>query len=310
MQCSKVLHRYITNTTFGMANQTLSYQLNDHFEQQKNTKAAAYTAGVAALVLLFCIFVKWSRPQIAEPIPDTGVEVNLGNSDFGSGETPPMMPGEPAPEAVPQQVAATPPAAQPQVDKDEQEPDPEDKEPAIAKTVEKVKSSPKPNNNPVVSKPKETKETPAPPQPKPKATMGAYSGGNGKGGNNQDGYNNVRNQGIAGGTGDQGKANGNINSDNYKGNGGTGSGGVTVVSGNRAVVRATRLQGDFTQSATLIIQVKVSPDGSGSFVRVVKGLNESQYTSIIKQRLTSRDIQFSTGDEESFVNIQVVFKVN
>lgn len=293
-----------------MANQTLSYQLNAHFEQQKNMKAAGYTVGVALLVLLFCIFVKWSQPQIPEPLADNGVEVNLGNSDFGSGDVPPMMPGEPAPEAAPQQTSATPPAAQPQVDNQEEEPDPEDKEPAITKTVEKVKPSPKPNKNPPVTKPKETKEAPAPPQPKPKATMGAYSGGKGNGGNNQDGYNNVRNQGIAGGNGDQGKPNGNINSDNYKGNGGTGTGGVTVVSGNRAVVRATRLQGEFTQSATLVVQVKVSPDGGGSFVRVVKGLNESQYTSIIKQRLASRDIQFSTGDEESFVNIQVSFKVN
>jgi hypothetical protein len=262
------------------------------------------------LVLLFCIFVKWAKPVIEMPIVDNGVEVNLGNSDFGSGDVAPAVPGEPAPEAAPQQTAAAPPATQPQVDDNEAEPDPDDKEPAVIKTVEKVKPSPKPNNNPPVTKPKETKEPPAPPQPKPKAQMGAYKGGNGTGGNNGDAFNNVKNQGIAGGNGDQGKPNGNPSSDNYKGNGGTGTGGVTVVSGNRAVVRATRLQGEFTQSATLVVQVKVAPNGSGTFVRVVKGLNESQYTNIIKQRLASRDIQFSSSDEESFVNIQVSFKVN
>lgn len=291
-----------------MTNQ--SYQLvNTHFEQEKNRKAALFTLLVTAVVIAL-LLIRFALPVVTEPIVDNGIEVNLGNSDFGQGDVAPAVPGEPAPEAQPQQSATPPAAAPPQQDNDDAEPDLEDKEPAIVKTVEKVKPSPKPNNNPVVSKPKETKEPPAPPQPKPKAQMGAYKGGNGTGGNNGDAFNNVKNQGIAGGNGDQGKPNGNPNSDNYKGNGGTGTGGVTVVSGNRAVVRATRLQGEFTQSATLQIQVKVEPNGSGTFVRVVKGLNESQYTSIIKQRLASRDIQFSSSDEESLVTIQVSFKVN
>src|SRR5947199_362365 len=59
---------------------------------------------------------------------------------------------------------------------------------------------------------------------KPKAV---YAGGKNpnNGGNNADSYNNIRNQGIAGGNGDQGKPNGNPNSDSYTGNGGTGNGG-------------------------------------------------------------------------------------
>ena len=294
-----------------MQNQTLStYAVNHHFEQEKNRKAALYT-GIALAVVIAILLIRITLPKAEDPIVDNGIEVNLGNSDFGSGNVPPMVPGEPAPEPTPQQ-AATPATTQPQqADNQEEEPDPEDKEPAIVPKVEKVKPTPKPVTKPPVEKAVVVKETPAPPQPKPKAQMGQYTGGKGTGGNNQNTANNSTSQGDDKfGKGDKGKPNGNINSDNYKGNGGSGTGGVTVVRGNRSVVRATRLAGEFTQNATLYIDVKVDESGTGTFVRVTKGINESQYTNIIKQRLASRDIQFSNGDEESIVNIMVVFKVN
>lgn len=304
------MHRYWhTNAIFGMQNLTLStYTVNQHFEQLKNRKAALYTL-IAVIIVIAILLIRITLPVVKEPLVDNGVEVNLGNSDFGSGNIPPMVPGEPAPESSPQE-AATPPAARPSVEEPEEEPDPEDKEPAITKAVEKIKPAVKPNNNPPVEKPVVTKEPPAQPQPKPKAQMGQYSGGKGTGGNNQDTYNGVKDQGIAGGKGDQGKSNGNINSDSYKGNGGTGTGGVTVVRGNRTVVRATRLEGEFTHSATLYVDVKVDESGTGTFIRVTKGINESQFTNIIRQRLASRDIQFNSFGDESIVNIMIVFKVN
>jgi hypothetical protein len=293
-----------------MQNLTLStYTVNQHFEQEKNRKAALYTL-IAVIVVIAILLIRITLPVVQEPVVDNGIEVNLGNSDFGSGDIPPMVPGEPAPESSPQQEAAVPPAARPVVEESEEEADPTDKEPAPTKTVEKVKPAEKSNRNPPIEKPEVVKEKPAPPQPKPKAAMPQYSGGKGPGGNNQDTYNGVKDQGIAGGKGDQGKPNGNINSDNYKGNGGTGTGGVTVVRGNRSVVRATKLQGEFTHNATLYVDVKVDEGGTGTFLKVTKGLNESQFTNIIKQRLASRDIQFSNGDEESIVNIMIVFKVN
>lgn len=284
--------------------------MTNKFEQEKNIKAGSYTLMIVALILFLFFIISWKIPKQEEPLLDEGIEVNLGNSDFGSGDVPPMMPGEPAPEQAEQKTSApkaSPPAAQPLTsDDDNNNPDAAELPKPVANTTPK----PKPHTNNTVTTAKPTKEPPAPPQPKPKATMGAYKGGNGPGGNNQDGFNNVKNQGIAGGNGDQGKSNGNINSDNYKGNGGSGTGGVTVVRGNRSVVRATRLEGDFSQSATLYVDVKVDERGSGTFIRVTKGINQSQYTNIIRQRLASRDIQFNASGEESIVNIRVDFKVN
>jgi len=286
-----------------------SYTVSDHFEREKNLKAGGLTATIAGLLLLMFFVIGWTKPKIEEPIADQGIEVNLGNSDFGTGNIPPTSIGDPAPEQA-EQIAAAPTAAQPIAEEKTEEPDENDKEPAIVKQSEKSKPVIKPNNNPPVVKAVQTKATPAPPQPKPKAQMGQYSGGKGPGGNNQDAFNGVKNQGVNNGKGDQGKPNGNINSDSYKGDGGTGKGGITVVRGNRTVVRATRLEGEFTRSATLYVDVKVDENGTGSFIRVTRGINESQYTSIIKQRLASRDIQFNASGDESIINIQIVFKVN
>ena len=292
-----------------MLNKTYSYAVANQFEQQKNIKAGGYTAIVAGILLFLLLIIGWTIPKIDPPIPDQGIEVNLGNSDFGSGDIEPTSPGEPAPQLA-EQVAATPPDAQPVAEEKMEEPDANDPEPAIVKPVEKPKAVIKPNNNPPVIKPVPIKLPPAPVPQKAKAQMGQNTGGTGPGGNNQDAFNGVKNQGIAGGNGNQGKINGNPNSDSYTGNGGTGKGGVTVIRGNRTVVRATRLEGEFTRSATLYIDVKVDENGTGSFIRVTKGINESQYTSIIKQRLASRDIQFNGSGDESIVNIMIVFKVN
>ncbi|MES2775019.1 MAG: hypothetical protein V4722_12585 [Bacteroidota bacterium] len=291
-----------------MLNKNYSYAVADQFEQQKNIKAGGYTAAIASALLFLLLLIGWKIPRIEEPLLEQGIEVNLGNSDFGSGDIEPTSPGEPAP-AQAEQIAATPPASQ-AVSEETEEPDETDPEPAIVKQSEKPKATIKPNNNPPVVKPVVTKVQPAPPQPKPKAQMGQNSGGNGPGGNNQDAFNGVKNQGIAGGNGNQGKINGNPNSDSYTGNGGTGKEGVTVVGNKRTVVRATRLEGDFQNNATLLVNVSVDGNGTGSFISVKSGINERVYTDIIKRRLASRDIQFNaTGVEENIV-IKIVFKVN
>jgi outer membrane biosynthesis protein TonB len=299
------------------------------FEKEKNIKASVYTAITVTALLLIFIFARWSLPKIEQPLVDTGVEVNLGNSDFGEGDVAPQMPGEPAPEQEQQEEQSSPPpaAASPSepVQSDDDNDDPE--APVVPKTTTKPVVTPKPAVNtpkPIVktsptttpvTNPSPTPKPVVQPQPKPKAVFGPNKGGTGTGGNNSDDFNNVKNQGIAGGKGDQGKAGGNPNSDTYNGNGGSGggggrgTGGVTVVSGNRNVVRATQLVGEFTRSAKLEIEVKVDERGNGTFIRVTKGPNESQFTSIIRQRLASHDIQFNSSGEESIVKIQVVFTV-
>ncbi|MEJ8844257.1 hypothetical protein WG954_17820 [Lacibacter sp. H375] len=284
-------------------------------DTQKNYKAAAITFVVHAvlLVLFFVITIAMTGPT--PPAVEEGIEVNLGNSDIGFGDVQPLIPDEPAPEAIPE-TTTTPPQQQiaaAAVDETEKELSERDEEDAPevnkpSKVTKPTKVVPKENPPVATTKPATTTVVnPKPAPPKPKAV---YGGGTGTGGNNSDTYNNSRNQGIAGGTGDQGKAGGNPNSDNYNGNGGTGSGGgPRVTSGNRKIIKYYSFAGDL-EKATIYAVIKVSAEGRGTFVRIgPRSTSVSQaYANAIIEYL--RNIQFDKSGQESTVTVQFNFKVN
>lgn len=283
-------------------------------DTRKNYKAAAITFVVHALLLIlfFVITIAMTGPTPA-PVEE-GIEVNLGNSDIGFGDVQPLIPDEPAPEAIPE-TTTTPPqqqiaAAVDETEKELSERDDEDA-PEVnkpAKVTKPAKVVPKENPPVATTKPATTTVVnPKPAPPKPKAV---YGGGTGTGGNNSDTYNNSRNQGIAGGTGDQGKAGGNPNSDNYNGNGGGGTGGgPRVTSGNRKIIKYYSFAGDL-EKATIYAVIKVSPEGRGTFVRIgPRSTSVSQaYANAIVEYL--RNIQFDKSGQESTVTVQFNFKVN
>src|ERR1700694_4320876 len=189
------------------------------FERQKNIQASAWTAGITGAVLLLILLIRWPIPVKTEPPPQEYVEINLGNSDAGSGNDQPQLPGDPAPA---RQVAYTPPQpvqAHEESVKDVATDEQGHEAPAVIK--------------PVVSKPDATKinaesktvrtthtapqPAPAPPQPNPRALMGHVMGGNGNGGNGAETYKPGTNEGIAGGQGDQGRPGGSPNGKSYTG---------------------------------------------------------------------------------------------
>jgi outer membrane biosynthesis protein TonB len=291
---------------------TATYHMSNQFEQEKNKKAGGYTLITVAAIAFVLFIISWRLPQPEEPLLDQGIEVNLGNSDFGSGDIPPTMPGEPAPEQAemaPSTPKSSPAAEEPiTADDDNDEPD----APVLPKTKPHTTPKPKPvtNNNIATTKP--TKAPPAPPAPKPKAVLGAYKGGNGNGGNNQDEFNNVKSQGIAGGTGDQGKANGNINSDNYKGDGGTGKSGVAITRGltGRRITRFPSFEDDFNENAKIAVEIKVNENGAvTSAVYSSRGSTSSNATLkniAIKKAL---QLKFNEGSDESTGTVVFNFRL-
>jgi hypothetical protein len=145
------------------------------------------------------------------------------------------------------------------------------------------------------------KNNPVPIPAKPKALMGKYAGGNGAGGNNQDSYNNVKDQGIAGGKGDQGVENGSINGKSY-----TGSGGPFVTKGDRRVTKTYSFNGD-VPPATIYAEIEVNPSGVGRFIQITRGSssNDPKYKSAIKEYLTK--ISFNSADHSSTVTVKFKF---
>jgi hypothetical protein len=208
--------------------------MNDPFESQKNVKASTYTALICGLLLAILLFVKWSLPEIPPPPMEEGIEVNLGNSDKGFGTDQPFLPGKPAPS---DQRAYTPPRPAVAENNDVKDVETDDKDPdapAVIKPIvtktdakkipekEVVKNTPTKNPEPV--------SPPAPPAPKPKAVFKGVNG-SGTGGNEADTYKKGGSEGIAGGSGDQGRPGGDPDSKNYRGPGGRGNSGVSISRG-------------------------------------------------------------------------------
>lgn len=228
----------------------------DAFEREKNVKASAITLGIAVALFLILILVKWPLPTIPQPVSEEYMEVNLGNGDVGSGNDQPLLPGEPAPA---QQASYTPPQpvhATANVVKDVETDDRNEDAPAITRpTVARPNATRINDNNKVVKTTNTTPEpvaTPAP--PRPKAVMGHVMGGNGNGGNGADTYKPGSGEGIAGGSGDQGRVGGDPNGKSYTGP--RKSFGVRVLQ-----ISDQSFEDDFNENAKVAMEIEADANG-------------------------------------------------
>jgi TonB family protein len=278
-----------------------------NFERNKNIKALTYTTAVISLLFLLFVLLKWSLPIAPPPTIDSGVEVNLGNTDQGLGEVPPQIPGEPAEE---QQTNFNPPPsqrAQPETEPDVAENNEKDAPIIHTSTKPEKKKEVAVTNNKnknVTAKPV-TNHTPAPPKPK-----AVYAGGKIKNasGNNADSYNNSRNQGVAGGSGDQGKPNGNPNNDSYTGNGGTGSAGIIITNGlqGRRFASTAHFQDQYKYGGKVAVDITVDENGTVTSARVKPGSPFADLNTIAVKR--AYQLKFSKGSSTQSGTISVLFQ--
>jgi len=230
----------------------------DAFEREKNTKASMITAGIAGLIVLIAFLVKWPLPTMPPPIADEGIEINLGSGDQGFGSDQPKLPGDPAPAR--QQVAYTPPQPTPAHNEAVKDVETDEKAPAEAPVITKPVHT-KPNATKIDAPSKPVKATPAaqpvaatPAPPRPKAVLGHTVGGTGNGGNGADDYSRGGNQGVAGGTGDQGRPGGNPNGTAYTGT--PKNFGMRVLS-----IPSQSFEDDFNQNAKIAVEIQVDEGG-------------------------------------------------
>lgn len=282
-------------------------QHEEHFEKQKNARAAGFTLLFLSAFFAVLFLVSWTTPSVPPPAIDEGIEVNLGNSDQGLGEVAPEIMGDPAPQESPQESVPTPSKA---IAEENIPPVDNDPEPALTTVSDKkvaVVKRPEPVRTVVTN--------PAPPAPVPKpavpkATMRKITGGTGTGGNGAGRNNGVTNQGIAGGKGDQGSPNGNPNSNTYSGSGSNGNSGVTIRSGlnGRRFTSFPRFQDDFNENAKVAVDIIVDAGG-----RVISaGINPRGTTTTnaniraIALR-NARQLRLNKGEEEADQSGTIVF---
>jgi hypothetical protein len=233
--------------------------MSAEFEKQKNARALAWTAGVGGSIFFLIWMISWTIPPKIVPVQEEYIEINLGNSEVGSGTDQPELPGEPAPA---QQVAYTPPQPAPSheenvrdvADENETSPDaPIVSKPAVSKPdATKINES-----KSVTANPAPVREPVAPAPPRPKATMGRTMGGTGNGGNGADTYRPGNGEGSGNGPGDQGVVGGNPNGTRYSGT--PRNLGVRVVA-----IPAAYFEDDFNESGKITLDIEV--DGSGKLV--------------------------------------------
>jgi len=287
------------------------------FESKKNQKATLYTIGIVGSILAIFILWKWDLTMNI-PIPvEEGLEVNLGNSDLGSGDDQPFLPGQPA---AANQHAYTPPKTSiakeeevKDIATDDKDPDaPEIKKPIVTKPKPEATKVPEKDivKNPPVKNPAPV-NNPTPPAPKPKAVFKGVNG-EGTGGNEADTYKKGGNQGIAGGTGDQGRPGGDPNSTNYSGPGGRGNAGIAIQKGleGRKIVSTPKFEDEFNENAKIAMDITV--DASGKVISAVyqpRGSTSSDLSYKEIARRKAMQVKFNTSGGESIGTIVFNFKL-
>lgn len=235
------------------------------------------TAIIMAIVALVLLSFGYDPPD--PPIPEEGVEVNLGDSDFGSGD-------DPQPSSTASSYA--PPAAQNQVATQHVEPTPSlDASVVQGNTV-----------NPAVTE-QPTVENKEPEINKNALFTGRRNQSSGSG-----------SQGVSTGSGDQGKANGTPNSNNYTGNGG-GNGNYSLA--GRSSVALPHPDYKSNDQGTVVVQIWV--DRNGNVIRAEfqpKGSN-TQNGYLVNQAISAAKRARFNADpaapEEQKGTITYIFKI-
>jgi hypothetical protein len=283
--------------------------MTDLFERQKKVKASAITAGVAGLLLLLAIMIKWSLPTAPPPVAEEVIEINLGSGDEGFGSDQPQLPGDPAPA---QQVAYTPPqpVQSPSAVEDAKDVETDDR-PSDAPVITKP-TNPKPNATRIDNENKVVKTAPAktepvaaaPAPPKPKAVLGRTVGGTGNGGNGAETYQKGGNEGIAGGTGDQGRPGGSPTGRDYSGT--PKNFGVKVLN-----IPSQSFEDDFNENAKIAMDITTDANGkviSASYQPRGSTTNNRNLIDIARRRAYELK-NIGTGDGPAKGTVIFNFKV-
>ncbi len=234
------------------------------------------TAVIMALIVAVLLAFGYDPPD--PPIPEEGVEVNLGSSDMGLGDNanPATSSYVPPAPASPNQVATQHVDPTPNIGANERE----------GNTVKPTQEQPR----------EETKE--------PEINKNALFPGR----RNQQSGNGS--QGVTSGTGDQGKPNGNPNSNNYTGNGG-GNGSFSLA--GRSNVTLPRPDYSSNNQGTVVINIWVDREGKVTRAEYQpKGSNTTNGYLVNQARAAALRARFNadpSAPEEQRGTITYIFKI-
>jgi outer membrane biosynthesis protein TonB len=268
------------------------------------TREQKISAGLSLflILLLIALFRFVSVLNIIEPPEESGIAVNFGNTDVGSGNNFEPNPTKVTPPAEPEPVEAVEPAPVDNVATQDNTDAPViNSDPTVDTPVKKPVD--KPVEKPIEPKPK--------PKPKPSnSVLDALS--NVEGAEAVDGENNDG-EGPGDGPGNKGQLDGNPYANTYYGNPGTGQGGKGFGLSGRGKVAGKGVEPDCFEVGKVIVEIEV--DRTGKVVKATPGKQGSTNTAaclLAAARESAKTYKFTPASEANPIQIgfiEVIFKV-
>lgn len=255
-------------------------------------KAASITIGAHLLLLLLFMLIGYTLPASNTNTDEFGVEVNLGNSDDGSGNDQPFRTGKPEFQPEENHHSARQTASTGATN--DMLADPKDDEAASInhqRNVQAVRPGSEINKNTARN------------QPKPKSL---FPGNTSENGNGADRNENGGNEGIGKGNGDMGVVGGTAGSKNYTGT--PGNGGVGHSFTDRDMIARPRPDADFKEGGRVVIRVTVNRAGTIVNKRVKSATNAELAAKALEKTNEIRFSKSETAPPEQFGDITFVFK--
>jgi outer membrane biosynthesis protein TonB len=282
--------------------------INPAFDAENVKKNRQHKLNSALITILFyagllaILYFVFTLTPPFPPLSDQGVFLNIGISETGSGE---IQPQGNADELVVPTPVASGQVAQPKSN-DVLTQETEEDVPVIPK-----KEIPKKTTKPATTstaKPATNTPTPTPPKPKPKAL---YPGGS---------ANNSTGEGKTGGSGDQGKPNGNPFGDSYDGNPGMGGPGKGGNGGNaqlgmsgRKIIYLPSIIDNSQKTGKVVVNIKVDKEGNVTFAKATQKGSTTTDTYLYQlaedAAMKTRVNADSGAAEEQFGTITYTFRV-
>ncbi|HEX7846327.1 MAG TPA: hypothetical protein VF476_11055 [Chitinophagaceae bacterium] len=277
-----------------------AYAMSATLETRKNSQATMITAGFTAFMIVLMFVLKWKLPVFEAPITEAAIEVELNlppeepQASLGGGGGG----GNPVQANGPEGTASAPPNPGEKeeardIDEDNDKAAPEVLKPVVVKpTATKINN----NTSTVKTPPKPIIENPAP--AKPKAVLGKTVSGSNTGGGAADNYDRTGGAGNGAGVGTGNGTGGGRGNGSGGGNGpglGTGSG-PRRVSGSHYVINPKPMNAGENIEGRINAEIRISPDGVGTFVRGTGGALMSNRQAIEIVRDWLRKNRFNATD--------------
>jgi len=264
-------------------------------DTKEKRKSFAISATIMASLLLFFIFV--TIFTVLDPPEESGIAVNFGNTEVGSGPIEPAKPTKVTPETSPEKSAEEASTAENILTQDTKD------------NVPVIESQPTPKENKPTKKP--TDKPVKKPDPKPDSSvldaLNSVTGSKPAAGENNSG------EGPGDGPGNKGNINGDPYANSYYGDPGNGQGGKGYGLSGRGKIGGRGIEPDCTETGTVIVEIQVNRNGNVvNATPGKKGTTNRASCLLEAARKSAMTYKFSAASEARDIQIgfiEIIFKV-